>query len=281
MVNLLLIIFIFAKISMVHSAEFLGSLNFSLYENKGLYTSWKHKNLSVEYRVFFALKKVISLEQIIQLRNELLEARKSGRQVFHLWEDIYLQNPDLIQATISARLGNLNTIHARDLTLLPVENDIAYEFLSKHHILGFSPAKEFIALAYSPHRHFRYQGPFMAYKDYRIVGMAGFGRTITLKKDGKSSQELIRFASVAGSQIIGGWSKLLKFHLRSKNIQDIMTYVDLEWNDAKGLFGLGFQLDSLSSPLFFQSINQKRIKTEDCNQADFFNLGNYKLRLNV
>ncbi len=270
---------------MNHLRHFLVSNNFQKIISNYSFDVFYNSDFNTEYLIFNKdCTKLIDLPFILKLRNDILQSRNSGLKKFIIWEDRYIRNPELIESTILLRLGKSKKIHARDLQIIQVSADFAKEFMIKHHILGFAAGKDYLALVYPDHRKYRYKGPIYPYGNYWVVGMAIFGKRMKLKEfnlSGKYSQELIRFATVSNHHIIGGWSKLLEFQIKQKELNDIMTYVDIEWNDASGLRYLGFKLDQLTKPLYFEMVDNRRRKIESLNHADFFNLGNYKLRWNV
>lgn len=265
--------------------HFLVSNNFEKIVSNNSFDLFYNADFNTEYLIFNKVSsKLIDFQFIIKLRDDILQSRNSGLKKFIIWEDIYFRNPELIESTILLRLGKSKKIHARDLQIIRINPDFAKEFMVKYHILGFTPGKDYLALAFPDHRKYRYEGPIYQYEDFWVVGLAIFGKTMKLKDSnllGKNSQELIRFATVSNYHIVGGWSKLLEFQIKQKELNDIMTYVDIEWNDASGIRYLGFKLDQLTKPLYFEMVDNRRRKIESLNHADFFNLGNYKLRLNV
>lgn len=245
---------------------------------------FSHIESNTEISVFDSMENLgfKNPEEILEFRREFLHQRNSKNH-FILWKDIFSKNPDLIENTLLTRLGNIQKIHARDLMVLPVDESFAQIFLEKYHILGFTSGKSYQALVFPSHRKFRFSGETLDYQGFPVVGLMVWGKKLKLKQAGledKISQEIVRFATLPNYLIRGAWSKLIQHQKEKEFLEDIMTYVDIEWNDAKGLLNMGFKVDQITQPLFFTFKNGQRSRVEDFNQAKFFNLGNYKLRWN-
>ena len=57
------------------------------------------------------------------------------------------------------------------------------------------------------------------------------------------SYEWVRYASLAGTRIIGGMGKVLKHFIDEQHPDDIMSYADLEWSDGAVYQALGFEAE--------------------------------------
>lgn len=194
-------------------------------------------------------------QKVLQLRNESWKVRVLRKEV---WD----QRNELIQVQIKCMLRGLTPVFARDLSVIRITSKEASEFLNKHHLLGATKGNHFIALSIPAHRAFRFEKKGLN----GIVAVAVFGRNMTRKKvgfEGIRSIEWIRFATLPSIRIVGGITKVFDFLFGLDAYDDMMTYVDIESNDAKGLQRLGFQVEEITSPI--QLVNG-------------FNLGNYKLR---
>jgi hypothetical protein len=79
--------------------------------------------------------------------------------------------------------------------------------------------------------------------DEMLIAVATFSNARIFEKNGQPfrSHELIRFASLQGTNVVGALDKLLNAFIREKSPDDIMTYADLEWSDGRSYQRLGFQ----------------------------------------
>lgn len=62
------------------------------------------------------------------------------------------------------------------------------------------------------------------------------------------SHELIRFASLIDTNVVGGLDKLVHAFMREKDPDDIMSYADLEWSDGTSYLKLGFEERDITPP---------------------------------
>lgn len=145
--------------------------------------------------------------------------------------------------------GLAQKIFARKTTLSKVNKIEALAFLKRYHI----------------------QEPFLGkhrwglYYNDELVSLAVFSnkRTMREKGDNYQSAELIRFCNKSPYVIVGGLSKLLKHHMKSKNLQDIMTYVDKDWGSSKKLEKIGFELVDQLAPISFWIHESERFLVRD------------------
>jgi hypothetical protein len=88
------------------------------------------------------------------------------------------------------------------------------------------------------------------YAGEELVALMTFGvRKIT----GRKTLELMRFASMCGTRVVGGASKLLAHFLREYDLtghETLVSYADVRWSglDASMYSNLGFELVGRSAP---------------------------------
>jgi len=244
------------SLSLATLREFLLSLSFVENEN--------HHFVHPDSRVYIIYKFpcVTTKEEALKLQNEIISLRKQDWKVRVIQQDIWEKKNDLIKWQISRSLLGLQTVFARDLEVHLIDDKIAFSFLEKYHLLGSTKGKYYFALSIPPHREFRFKKLGIS----GMVAVAVFGRTIIRNKvgfEGKKSIEWIRFATLPSIRIVGGITKVFNYLYNLDAYDDIMTYVDIESNDAKGLESIGFQMEEIMDPMAL---------------IHGYNLGNYKLR---
>ncbi|MEY2792242.1 MAG: hypothetical protein RJA76_234 [Bacteroidota bacterium] len=203
-----------------------------------------------------------SLEQSNDLQKEVLNLRYKGFLVWVIRQKVWLNKKKLIQILIQSRLQKQLAVFARDIHIKMVSEDVSYAFLEKYHLLGFTKSRFYLGIYIPTHRIHRYSSNGLP----ELIGVAIFGKNLIRKKEGfqgKKSLEWVRLATLPWIRIVGGISKIFNYMEDLEAFDDIMTYVDIESNDAKGLKGFGFHLEEISPPMMVE---------------DEFNLGNYKLR---
>lgn len=158
----------------------------------------------------------------------------NGQQLIQLWEDVWRKRPAQVLSRIAAMLGKNNTIHGRKTKVIPVTQVEADRFFGQYHLQFSAKAR---------HR-------FALHQDGEVVAMASFSakRNMTRKREGYTSVELIRFATVDGITVQGGLSKLIRHMIKTISPDDVMTYADLDWSHGKGYTKLGFELTAQTPP---------------------------------
>ena len=90
--------------------------------------------------------------------------------------------------------------------------------------------------------------------NYESKTLKGF-----LNKNGiNNCWELNRMATKLNTQVIGGFSKLVKFAMKNHNIQEMNSYVFKAWFDGKGYEKVGFVFDKECSPTYWFIINGRK-----------------------
>lgn len=182
--------------------------------------------LSVENR--FTSQQLISLQTLYA---------QSGILLVHLWEDVWKQKKSQVLSRINSFCGLNQTLHARKAKITIVDAAQAKNFLTEHHLQGFSKAKFHLGLTMGD--------------ELKAVGSFSSSRPMKSKGEHYKSAELVRFATHGGFTIVGGLSKLIKSFLQEININDLMTYADRDWSVGRGYDKLGFHLTATTAPVEF------------------------------
>ena len=154
--------------------------------------------------------------------------------LLHLWEDIWLTRKVQVIGRISSILGLNKRIHARKTKVIQITQKQVDDFLDHNHLLG--PAKSNYKFALSLNE--------------QIIAVVCFSNLRYMKglAPGYRSAELIRFASLSGYTIIGGFTKLLQYFIRNYKPDDIMSYADRDWSLGKAYEQSGFKLTDITPP---------------------------------
>lgn len=151
-----------------------------------------------------------------------------GINLVQLWEDIWLSRPTQVTGRIKSILGLNERLHGRKGVITKITQKQADDFLELNHIQGSARAKYKIALLI----------------DTRIVAVACFSNVRFMKNDIKDyrSFELIRFATLVGFTVTGGFTKLLKHFIELVKPNDVMSYADRDWSLGNAYEQSGFKL---------------------------------------
>ena len=113
---------------------------------------------------------------------------------------------------------NINSkIYGRKCVIREVSKKTSKDFLNENHIQGDSIDM------------FRYG---LYYNDVLVSLMTfGFKRNVLGNKEKTIDEyELVRFCNIKQTNVIGGFSKLLNFFIKSKLPKKIITYADIRWS---------------------------------------------------
>lgn len=158
----------------------------------------------------------------------------TNHQVIHIWEDVWIHKIDLVKARIQSIIGQSKKIHARQTEVVRIDKQQAQLFLNQNHLQGVTSAY--------------YKFGLMFKED--LVAVATFSKARTMY-DGPvyyRSYELERFASKAGTNVVGGLSKLLQHFVKCNHAKHIMTYADRDWSSGESYLKVGFKLVEETAP---------------------------------
>jgi len=196
----------------------------------------KYKLLSVTGKnVVIHLVSLISSyqpDELVALQDRYLA---KGNNLIHLWEDVWISRREQVIGRIRSLAGLNRRIHARKTKIMIISQLQADEFLYANHVQGTARSKYRFALSI----------------DQTIVSVACFSNLRKMSRNHSAeyrSAEVIRFASMNGYTVTGGFTKLLKNFILEYKPNDVMSYADRDWSSGKVYEQAGFKLVSVSSP---------------------------------
>ena len=159
--------------------------------------------------------------------NKTLECEKKGIRLIHIWEDLWESKQDIYKSIIASALGVYERrIYARNCECKEISSEEYRDFLDANHIQGSINSSIRLGLFYNG----------------ELVQVAGWGKS-RFKKD---EMELHRMCSKLNTQIIGGFSKLIKH----SNLKEFISYVDRSLYDGKGYETSGFTVIGTTPPSY-------------------------------
>ncbi len=200
-------------------------------------------------------------------------------QPINIWKDQWEKHPEVVISRLSSVLGLNLKLPARVCKVRRINQHIAEDFLNINHLQQSIGAKLKYGL-YLPKSYFRLlpNGLVQNSEELLLAVMTFSGaKKYYLGEKIVLSYELIRFSNLNGFNIVGGFTKMMRYFIKEKTPGNIMTYIDADWSDGENFAKLGFELKDKTPPMYFQlDENYIRIKVKDANEADVMNSGSYK-----
>lgn len=187
--------------------------------------------------------------------NKTIECEKKGIRLIHIWEDLWETKQDIYKSIIASALGVYERkIYARNCECKEISSEDYRNFLEENHIQGSINSSIRLGLYY---------------KD-ELVQVAGWGKSRF--KEGE--MELHRMCSKLDTQIIGGFSKLIKH----SQLKEFISYVDKSLYNGKGYLSSGFTVLGSTPPSYiYWSYKTGRISRFQAQKKNLSKLlDNYK-----
>lgn len=227
-------------------AHFLSEngISFKRYDRKTLYPKEldffiEDKKVAIEFDGLYwhseeNLGKTYQLE-----KTELCE--KNGIRLIHIFEDDWNFHQQIIKSIVLSALGIYNKkIYARKCIFEKIDAKEGYDFFEKNHVSGaLKTISEFYGL--------KYNGQLV---ECIQIGKSRFEKGII---------ELLRMATLLNTQVIGGFSKLMK----NQPYNFIVSYVDRSLYNGTGYIKTGWEITDITRPAYFYFKTNGKKKREN------------------
>ena len=178
-----------------------------------------------------------------QLEKTLL-CEEKGIRLIHIFEDEWVNHSDICKSIIASSLGIYDRkIFARKCEIKEISVYEWKKILNENHIQGYCKA------------NYR----FGLYYNNELV--QGIGITESNHKNGEL--ELNRMITIKNTQVLGGFSKLVKYAKNKLHINDLYSYISRRMFDGKGYFSVGFEIVKINLPTYFYTKKVKRYPRYD------------------
>ena len=207
-------------------------------------------------------------EELVNIQNIF---KRKEIQLIHLWEDVFLSRKDQVLSRLKSLIGQNIKIHGRKTEVIRLSQKDADEFLNVNH------------LQFSVGAKYRY-GLTVGGKIVAVACFSGLRKMHNGIADYKSA-ELIRFANLLGTTVIGGFTKLLSHYIKLHKPNDVMSYADRDWSIGLAYERAGFTLIEATSPAAIIVEKNTLVRTfthrlaeilKDDEYMEVFNTGNLK-----
>ena len=161
-------------------------------------------------------------------------------RLIHIFEDDWILKKDICKSIIKSSLGIYDQkVFARNCTFQKVDSKLGTEFINKNHIQGVVNGGEYFGLFYNK----------------ELVQIIQIGKS----RFKKNELELYRMCTKLNTQVLGGFSKLL----RHQPFNNFISYVDRSLYDGKGYEKCGFKFLEFTKPNYcyiVKGVRENRIK---------------------
>lgn len=165
---------------------------------------------------------------------------EKGIDLIHVFEDDWLYKKEIVKSMIASRLGVYKEkIFARKCKIKEIEKDQAKIFFDKNHLQGFAYGDLYLGLIFND----------------KLV------QCICINKKGwhDGNVELTRMVTKLNTQVIGGFSKLMKHISDYIEYKSITSYVYKAWFNGKGYIESGFKIVKENNPSYSYVVNGRRV----------------------
>lgn len=147
-----------------------------------------------------------------------------GIRLIHVREDQWRDKRDIVKSIIASSIGVYKErIYARKCTFMPISNKTANGFLDRSHVKGGCKCAKSFGLLHNG----------------KLVQVVTFRAKFCNTKGGKRL-ELARMASLLDTQVLGGFSKLMKESLKMMGKTECESFVDLALFNCTGYASSGW-----------------------------------------
>ena len=205
------------------------------------------KNLAIEYNGFFWHSEAVIFRHkemqndIVTKRfhykhyNKTLQCEKQNIRLIHILDlDWNNQEKQVIyKSLIASALGIYKQKYfARNLTFKEIDARVARRFLAENHLQGAAKASRYFALIN---------------KNQEPIQVMSFQMHSNHKHE---ECEMNRMTTLLNTQVVGGFSKLLKNSLKILNVEGCTSYIDRSVFNGSSYFDIGFKKVSETQPCY-------------------------------
>lgn len=167
--------------------------------------------------------------------NKTKMCEEKGIRLIHVFEDDWRFKQAIVKSMIKSALGIYERrIFARKCETKDVLVSEYRDFMNENHLQGYTTATYYVGLYY----------------DDELV------QSIGIKYNGLNKiYELNRMATKLNVQVMGGFSRLVKYAVNKFDIKEMTSYVFKSWFNGKSYELCGFKFDKECPPTYWYIVN--------------------------
>ena len=174
-----------------------------------------------------------------QLRDKKYHLKKTrvclsqGVQLIHIYEHEWYHKQDLVKSMLCSKIKKIPvSIYARKCKLVNLTSSEKRAFLSSNHLHGDVRSSVNLGLVH----------------DGALVCVLTLGKP---RFSNSHEWEIIRFANLLNTNVVGGFSKLFKAFVSKYNPTSILTFADRSWSYGNLYYSAGFTFMEFTPPNYF------------------------------
>lgn len=184
------------------------------------------KNLAIEFDGLYFHSTKFGKDSNYHL-GKTLACEEKGIRLIHVFEDEWLFKRPIVESIIKSALGIYEQkIFARKCEVKEIDDKTFRNFCNENHIQGECSSSERIGLFYKN----------------ELVQAVGFCKS----RFSKNETELVRMVTKLNTQVLGGFSRLMKHFGK-----DCISYIDRRLFDGKGYKSSGFEYVCTNRPNYY------------------------------
>jgi len=164
-------------------------------------------------------------------RDKYFKCKEAGYKLITVFES---DDQSKVRSLLKKLLGKTTKIGARKTNILPIDSKVAMQFHREHHLHSAVGASHHYGLFYQDN----------------LVMVASFGKNRFSKH---YQYECTRITSHSDYTVVGGVSKLIKYFIKDKNPDSIVTFADLRFGDGSVYPKCGFEYVEDTAPNYWYS----------------------------
>lgn len=161
--------------------------------------------------------------------NKTNQCEEKGIQLLQFYDFECNNKPDIVKSIIASKLGATKRIYGRHTVAVQIEHKLAAAFLDQNHLQGHVKASFCVGL----------------YCDELLVAVATLSKS---RYTNEATYELIRFANILNTTVVGGLSKLLTYFQRTVDNASILSYADRRYSKGESYQRVGFGSRTTTQP---------------------------------
>ena len=163
------------------------------------------KNIGFEYNGMYWHSETSGGKNKNYHLNKQNKMKENNIELFHIFSCYWLHKPTIIKSILASKFGVYeNKYFARKCEIKEIDSETSTKFINENHLQGNVNASIRIALYY----------------ENKLVSITTFGRS----RFSNEEYELYRFCNKINTHVVGGFSKMFAYFVKTYNPKSIITY---------------------------------------------------------